>query len=93
MPDECHLSPSFSMPTLDSAHPYPAEEGIDNGADTTGLAAIGVVLVPFWGANHSIRTGVGVLWSGADGPRRRARRSATWREARVPCLTAGQSAP
>lgn len=39
MPHECHLSPSFSMSTLDSAHPYPAKEGIDNGAETTGLAA------------------------------------------------------
>jgi hypothetical protein len=28
------------------------------------------------GANHSIRTGGDALWSGADGPRHRARRSA-----------------
>jgi hypothetical protein len=54
---------------------------------------ITVLLVSFWGTNHSIRTGGGALWSGADGPRHRPRRSATWREARVPYLTAGQSAP
>jgi hypothetical protein len=75
------------------------------------------VLTPFWSAKYSRRTGGGALWSGADGPRHRAGRSATWREAavlsgqartvrgtgsdgprpgvgaRVPCLTAGRSAP
>jgi hypothetical protein len=35
----------------------------------------------------------GALWSGADGPRFGAGRSATWRRARVLCLTAGRSAP
>jgi hypothetical protein len=35
----------------------------------------------------------GALWSGADGPRLGAGRSATWRRARVFCLTAGRSAP
>jgi hypothetical protein len=35
----------------------------------------------------------GALWSGADGPRPGAGRSATWRKARVFCLTAGRSAP
>jgi hypothetical protein len=35
----------------------------------------------------------GALWSGADGPRPGAGRSATWPGARVPCLTAGRSAP
>jgi hypothetical protein len=31
--------------------------------------------------NHFKRTSGGALWSGADGPRHRAGRSATWREA------------
>jgi hypothetical protein len=51
------------------------------------------MLTPFWGANHSIRTSGGALWSGMDGPRHRAGRFATWRRARVPCLMAGRSAP
>jgi hypothetical protein len=34
------------------------------------------MLAPFSGANHSTRTGGGALWSGADGPRHRAGRSA-----------------
>jgi hypothetical protein len=37
----------------------------------------------FWGANHFKRTSGGALWSGADGPRHRAGRSVTWREAAV----------
>jgi hypothetical protein len=75
------------------------------------------VLTPFWRRQLLKRTSGGALWSGADGPRHRAGRSATWREAavlsgqartvrgtgpdgprpgagaRVPCLTAGRSAP
>jgi hypothetical protein len=51
------------------------------------------MLAPFWGVNHLIRISGGALWSGADSPRHRARWSATWRRARVPCLTVGQSAP
>jgi hypothetical protein len=39
------------------------------------------VLTPFWSAKYSRRTGGGALWSGADGPRPGAGRSATWREA------------
>ena len=35
----------------------------------------------------------GALWSGADGPRPGAGRSATWCAARVSCLTAGRSPP
>jgi hypothetical protein len=50
------------------------------------------MLAPFSGAKHSTRTGGGALWSGADGPRPVAGRSATWRRARVPCLTAGRFA-
>jgi hypothetical protein len=42
-----------------------------------------IVLTPFRSAKYSIRTGGGALWSGADGPRHRAGRSATWREAVV----------
>jgi hypothetical protein len=42
------------------------------------------LLTPFYGANHSTRISVGALCIGADGPRPRARRSAAWREARVP---------
>jgi hypothetical protein len=41
----------------------------------------GQVLTPFRSAKYSRRTGGGALWSGADGPRHRAGRSATWREA------------
>jgi hypothetical protein len=76
-----------------------------------------MMLIPFWRRQLLKRTGGGALWSGADGPRPRAGRSATWREAavlsgqartvrgagpdgprpgagaRVPCLTAGRSAP
>jgi hypothetical protein len=76
-----------------------------------------MVLTPFWRRQILKRTGGGALWSGADGPRPRAGRSMTWREAvvlsgqartvrgtgpdcprpgagaRVPCLTAGRSAP
>jgi hypothetical protein len=36
------------------------------------------VLTPFWSAKYSRRTGGGALWSGADGPRPGAGRSATW---------------
>jgi hypothetical protein len=42
-----------------------------------------VVLTLFWSAKYSRRTGGGALWSGADGPRPGAGRSATWREAAV----------
>jgi hypothetical protein len=41
------------------------------------------VLTPFRSAKYSRRTGGGALWSGADGPRPRAGRSTTWREAAV----------
>jgi hypothetical protein len=36
------------------------------------------LLVPFWGANHSIQTGGGALCRGVDDPRPGAGRSATW---------------
>jgi hypothetical protein len=39
------------------------------------------VLTPFWRRQSLKRTSGGALWSGADGPRHRAGRSATWREA------------
>jgi hypothetical protein len=75
------------------------------------------LLTPFWRRQSLKRTSGGALWSGADGPRHRAGRSATWREAavlsgqtrtvrgtgsdgprpgvgaRIPCMTAGRSAP
>jgi hypothetical protein len=51
------------------------------------------MLVPFWGAKHYTRTSGGALSTGADGLRLGAGRSATWREARVSCLTAGRSMP
>jgi hypothetical protein len=51
------------------------------------------VLTPFRRRQSLKRTSGGALWSGADGPRHRAGRSATWHEARVSCLTAGRSAP
>jgi hypothetical protein len=41
------------------------------------------MLTLFWSAKYSRRTGGGALWSGADGPRPGAGRSATWREAAV----------
>jgi hypothetical protein len=41
------------------------------------------VLTLFRSAKYSRRTGGGALWSGADGPRPGAGRSATWREAAV----------
>jgi hypothetical protein len=41
------------------------------------------MLTPFGSAKYSRRTSGGALWSGADGPRHRAGRSATWREAAV----------
>jgi hypothetical protein len=41
------------------------------------------LLTLFWSAKYSRRTGGGALWSGADGPRPGAGRSATWREAAV----------
>jgi hypothetical protein len=44
------------------------------------------VLVPFWGANHCVRTRGGALYRGADGPRPG---TGAW----TPCLTAGWSAP
>jgi hypothetical protein len=37
----------------------------------------------FWRRQSLKRTSGGALWSGADGPRHRAGRSATWREAAV----------
>jgi hypothetical protein len=43
-----------------------------------------VVLTLFRSAKYSRRTGGGALWSGMDGPRHEAGRSATWREAAVP---------
>jgi hypothetical protein len=75
------------------------------------------MLTPFWRRQSLKKTSGGALWSGADGPRHRTGRSATWREAvvlsgqartvrdtgpdgprpgagaKVPCLTAGWSAP
>jgi hypothetical protein len=41
------------------------------------------LLTLFWSAKYSRRTGGGALWSGADGPRPGAGRSATWHEAAV----------
>jgi hypothetical protein len=41
------------------------------------------MLTPFWRRQLLKRTSGGALWSGADGPRHRAGRSATWREAAV----------
>jgi hypothetical protein len=41
------------------------------------------LLTLFRSAKYSRRTGGGALWSGADGPRHGAGRSATWREAAV----------
>jgi hypothetical protein len=41
------------------------------------------MLTLFRSVKYSRRTGGGALWSGADGPRHRAGRSATWREAAV----------
>jgi hypothetical protein len=41
------------------------------------------VLTLFRSAKYSRRTGSGAIWSGADGPRPGAGRSATWREAAV----------
>jgi hypothetical protein len=76
-----------------------------------------LLLTPFWRRQSLKRTSGGAFWSGADDPRCRAGRSATWHEAavlsgqtrtvrgtgpdgprpgagaRVPCLTAGRSAP
>jgi hypothetical protein len=40
---------------------------------------VSYLLTLFWSAKYSRRTGGGALWSGADGPRPGARRSATWR--------------
>jgi hypothetical protein len=51
------------------------------------------MLTLFRSAKYSRRTGDSALWSGADGPRPGAGRSATWRRARVLCLTTGRSAP
>jgi hypothetical protein len=45
---------------------------------------ITLLLVPFWGANHCVRTSGGALCTDADGPRPGAGQSATWRRARVP---------
>jgi hypothetical protein len=36
------------------------------------------VLVPFWGANHCVRTGGDARCTGADGPWPRVERSTTW---------------
>jgi hypothetical protein len=41
------------------------------------------MLTPFWRCQSLKRTSGVALWSGADGPRHRAGRSATWREAAV----------
>jgi hypothetical protein len=41
------------------------------------------MLTPFWRRQSLKRTSGGALWSGADDPRRRAGRSATWHEAAV----------
>jgi hypothetical protein len=40
-----------------------------------------VLLVPFLGANHCVRTDSGARCTGADGPRPGAGRSTTWRRA------------
>jgi hypothetical protein len=40
------------------------------------------VLVPFWGANHCVRTGGGACCTGTNGPRPGAGRSATWDRAK-----------
>jgi hypothetical protein len=52
-----------------------------------------LVLTLFRSAKYSRKTGGGAFWSGTDGPRPVAGRSATWRRARVLCLTTGRSAP
>jgi hypothetical protein len=52
-----------------------------------------ILLTLFRSAKYSRRTGGGALWSGADGPRPGAGRSATWRRAQVLYLTTGRSAP
>jgi hypothetical protein len=41
------------------------------------------MLTPFWRRQSLKRTSGGALWSGADGPRHRVGRSATWCEAAV----------
>jgi hypothetical protein len=41
--------------------------------------SINVIVDAFRSAKYSRRTGGGALWSGADGPRPGAGRSATWR--------------
>jgi hypothetical protein len=51
-----------------------------------------LVLTPFSGAKHCVRTGGGALCRGADGPRPGGGQSATWYRDCVPCLTAGRSA-
>jgi hypothetical protein len=50
------------------------------------------MLIPFLGANHSIRTSGCALCTGVNDLRPGAGRSATWSEAKVSCLTAGRSA-
>jgi hypothetical protein len=47
------------------------------------MEGLSSLLTPFRSAKYSRRTGGGALWSGADGPRYGAGRSATWREAAV----------
>jgi hypothetical protein len=48
-----------------------------------GIINVASLLTPFWRRQSLKRTSGGALWSGADGPRHRAGRSATWREAEV----------
>jgi hypothetical protein len=45
------------------------------------------VLAPIRAPITAMRTGGGALYTGADGLRPGAERSATWHRARVPCLT------
>jgi hypothetical protein len=45
------------------------------------------VLAPIWAPLIALKTGGGALCTGTDGPWPGAGRSATWRRARVLCLT------
>jgi hypothetical protein len=69
----CSAEIGFVWDRANFSYPLDVRNSVDLLDRSTCL-----VLTPFWSAKHSTRTGGGALWSGADGPRPGAGRSATW---------------
>jgi hypothetical protein len=91
----CSLKPGVTMMLLGETSELSLEPAIEGRFDRSKYVFPSGVAKKYVDAflerqtpnkNHG-----GALWSGADGPRPGAGWSATWRRARVLCLTAGRS--